>query len=161
MNKYIILIFLCLSYGSHALEGDIDQPIEVEAESVMVDESTGFNEFIGGAEVRQGSLLITAELIQVQTNDDGVENMLAKGTESTPAKYTQNRANQDRFIEATATLITYDVTKGLIYLKGDANLLQGFDSYSGDKLKYDINNDKVILEGSEDGTKRVKFKISL
>lgn len=161
MNKYIILIFLFLSFSSHALERDTDQPIEVEADSVMVDESIGFNEFIGNAEVRQGSLLITAELIQVQTNNDGVETMLAKGTEKKPAKYTQDRVNQDRFIEATATLITYDVDKGLIYLQGDANLLQGFDSYSGEKLKYDINNDKVIVEGSKDGTKRVKFKIAL
>ena len=34
----------------------------------MVDETSGFNEFIGNAEVRQGSLLMTAEIIQVQTN---------------------------------------------------------------------------------------------
>ncbi len=36
-----------------------------------------------------------------------------------------------------------------------------FDSFSGDTLDYDINNDKVVVKGSEDGTERVKFKIVL
>jgi lipopolysaccharide export system protein LptA len=127
----------------------------------MVDETAGFNEFIGDAEVRQGSLVMTAEIIQVQTNADGVETMIAKGTPDQPAKYIQSQENQARFIEATATLITYDVNDGMIFLVGDAYLVQGFDSFSGDSLTYDINNDKVLVKGSEDGTKRVKFKIDL
>ena len=161
MIKVIILIGIMFTSVTYALPGDSEQPIEIEAESVMVDETSGFNEFIGNAEVRQGSLLMTAEIIQVQTNIDGVESMLAKGTIKDPAKYIQYQEDQPRFIEATATLITYDVNKGLIFLEGNAHLIQGFDSYSGEKLYYDIDNDKVTVTGSEDGTKRVKFKISL
>ena len=44
---------------------------------------------------------------------------------------------------------------------GNAYLVQGFDSFSGDSLIYDMNNDKVLVKGSEDGTQRVKFKIDL
>ena len=154
----MVLFFSTLVF---ALSEDADQPIEIEAESVMVDETTGFNEFIGDAEVKQGSLVMTAEIIQVQTNADGVETMIAKGTIEKPAKYIQSHENQARLIEATATLITYDVNEGMIFLVGDAYLVQGFDSFSGDSLTYDINNDKVLVKGSEDGTKRVKFKIDL
>ena len=161
MNKLILLMALFFSTFAFALSEDADQPIEIEAESVMVDETTGFNEFIGDAEVKQGSLVMTAEIIQVQTNADGVETMIAKGTIEKPAKYIQSQENQARLIEATATLITYDVNEGMIFLVGDAFLVQGFDSFSGDSLTYDINNDKVLVKGSEDGTKRVKFKIDL
>ncbi len=161
MNKLIVLIALFLSTYTFALTEDAQQPIEIEADSVMVDETSGFNEFIGDAEVRQGSLVMTAEIIQVQTNADGVETMIAKGTLDQPAKYIQSQENQARFIEATAILITYDVNEGMIFLVGDAYLVQGFDSFSGDSLTYDINNDKVLVKGSEDGTKRVKFKIEL
>ena len=161
MNKLILLLALFFSTFVFALSEDIDQPIEIEAESVMVDETTGFNEFIGDAVVKQGSLVMTAEIIQVQTNADGVETMIAKGTIEKPAKYIQSQENQARLIEATATLITYDVNEGMIFLVGDAFLVQGFDSFSGDSLTYDINNDKVLVKGSEDGTKRVKFKIDL
>ena len=161
MNKLILLTALFYSTFVFALPEDAKQPIEIEAESVMVDEATGYNEFIGDAEVKQGSLIMTAEIIQVQTNADGVETMVAKGTLEQPAKYIQSQENQARFIEATATLITYDVNEGMIFLVGDAYLVQGFDSFSGDSLTYDINNDKVLVKGSEDGTKRVKFKIDL
>ena len=161
MNKIILLTTIFFTTFAFALSEDAKQPIEIEAESVIVDETSGFNEFSGNAEVRQGSLLMTAELIQVQTNAGGVETMKATGTLENPAKYIQSQENQARFIEATATLITYDVNEGMIFLVGNAYLIQGFDSFSGDTLTYDINNDKVIVKGSEDGTKRVKFKIDL
>ena len=112
MNKLALMIALFLSTSSFALTEDAQQPIEIEADSVMVDETSGFNEFIGNAEVKQGSLVMTAEIIQVQTNTDGVETMKAKGTLEQPAKYIQSQENQARFIEATATLITYDVNEG-------------------------------------------------
>ena len=161
MNKLIILVALFFTSLAFALPEDAKQPIEIEAKSVIVDETTGFNEFSGNAEVRQGSLLLFAELIQVQTNSDGVETMIAKGTLEKPAKYIQSQENQERFIEATATLITYDVDKGIVFLEGNAHLVQGFESFSGDTLEYDINNNKVNAKGSEDGTQRVKFKIDL
>ena len=161
MNKLIILAALFFTSLVFALPEDAKQPIEIEAKSVTVDETTGFNEFSGNAEVKQGSLLLFAELIQVQTNSDGVETMIAKGTLEKPAKYIQSQENQARFIEATATLITYNVNEGMIFLVGNAHLVQGFDSFSGDSLNYDINNDKVVVKGSEDGTERVKFKIVL
>ena len=161
MNKIILLLSIFFTTFVFALPEDAKEPIEIEAESVIVDEISGFNEFSGNAEVRQGSLFMTAELIQVQTNTDGVETMKATGTVDNPAKYIQRQENQSRFIEATASIITYNVDEGMIFLVGNAYLIQGFDSYSGETLSYDINNDKVLVKGSEDGTKRVKFKIEL
>ena len=161
INKLLILLMVFVTSLVLALPEDANQPIEIEAQSVVVDETTGFNEFSGDAEVRQGSLLLLAELIQVQTENEEVVTVLAKGSLEKPAKYIQSQENQARFVEATATLITYDVDEGMIFLVGNAHLIQGFDSFSGDRLTYDINNDKVIVKGSEDGTERVKFKIVL
>ena len=161
LNKVIILFLVFFASLVFALPEDAKQPIEIEAQSVIVDESTGFNEFSGNAEVRQGSLLLLAELIQVQTNNEEVVRMVATGSLEKPAQYTQSQENQERFVEATATLITYDVAGGMIFLVGNARLVQGFDSFSGETLDYDIDNDKVIVKSSEDGIKRVKFKIVL
>ncbi|MDA8904852.1 lipopolysaccharide transport periplasmic protein LptA [Candidatus Thioglobus sp.] len=161
MNKIILLTAIFFTTFVFALSEDAEQPIEIEAESVIVDDKSGFNEFIGDAEVRQGSLFMSAELIQVQTNEEGVETMKAIGTLNKPAKYIQSQENQTRFIEATATEITYDVNTSMIFLNGNANLIQGFESFSGESLIYDIDNDKVNAKGSDDGSKRVKFKIDL
>ena len=161
MNKLLILLMAFVASLVLALPEDKKQPIEIEAQSVIVDETTGFSEFSGNAEVRQGSLLLLAELIQVQTNNDEVVSMTAKGSLEKPAKYVQSQENQARFIEASATLITYDVNAGMIFLVGNARLVQGFESFNGNTLIYAINNDKVVVKCSEDGTERVKFKIVL
>ena len=161
MNKLLILLVAFVASLVFALPEDTKQPIEIEAQSVVVDETTGFNEFSGGVEVRQGSLFLSAEFIQVQTENEEVVSMLAKGSLEKPAKYIQSQENQARFVEATATQITYDVDKGMVFLVGNARLVQGFDSFSGDTLDYDINNDKVIIKGNKYGTERVKFKIVL
>ena len=161
MNKLLILLIAFVSTLVFALPEDTSQPIEIEAQLVVVDETTGFNEFSGNVIVRQGSLLLSAEVIQVQTNNEEVVRMVAKGSLEKPAKYTQNQENQTRFVEATATQITYEVNEGMIFLVGNAHLVQGFDSFSGDTLNYDVNNDKVIVKGSKDGSQRVKFKIVL
>ncbi len=161
MNKLIIVTTLFFTSLAFALPEDAKQPIEIEAQSVVVDETTGLNKFSGNAEVRQGSLLLLAELIQVQTDNEEVVSMIAQGSLEKPAKYIQRQENQARFIEASATLITYNVNEGMIFLVGSAHLVQGFESFSGDTLEYDINNNKVNAKGSEDGTKRVKFKIDL
>ena len=161
MNKLLILLMAFVTSLVFALPDDAKQPIEIEAQSVVVDETTGFNEFSGNAEVRQGSLLLLAELIQVQTDNEEVMSVVAKGSLQKPAKYSQDQEDQARFVEATATVITYEVNEGMIFLVGNAHLIQGFDSFSGDRLTYDINNDKVVVKGSEDGTERVKFKIVL
>ena len=161
LNKLLILLMAFVASLVFALPEDTKQTIEIEAQSVVVDETTGFNEFSGDVEVRQGSLLLLAELIQVQTENEEVVSMIAKGSLEKPAKYIQSQENQARFVEATATKITYDVNAGMIFLIGNARLIQGFDSFSGDTLSYDINNDKVVVKSSEDGTERVKFKIVL
>ena len=161
LNKVIMLFLVFFTSLVFALPEDAKQPIEIEAYSVFVDENKGFNEFSGNAEVRQGSILLLAELIQVQTKNEEVMSVVAKGSLQKPAKYSQNQENQERFVEATATLITYDVDGGMVFLVGHAHLIQGFDSFSGDRLTYDINNDRVVVKGSEDGTERVKFKIVL
>jgi lipopolysaccharide export system protein LptA len=161
MNKLLILLMAFVTSLVFALPEDTKQPIEIEAQSVVVDETTGFSEFSGNAVVRQGSLLLSAELIQVQTDNEEVVSMIARGSLEKPAKYSQNQEDQARFVEATAKVITYEVNEGMIFLVGNAHLIQGFDSFSGDTLTYDINNDKVVVKGSEDGTERVKFKIAL
>ena len=161
LNKLLILLMAFVTSLVFALPDDAKQPIEIEALSVVVDETTGFNEFSGNAEVRQGSLLLLAELIQVQTDNEEVMSVVAKGSLQKPAKYSQDQEDQARFVEATATVITYEVNEGMIFLVGNAHLIQGFDSFSGDRLTYDINNDKVVVKGSEDGTERAKFKIAL
>ena len=91
MNKLLILLTVFVASLVFALPEDSKQPIEIEAQSVVVDETTGFNEFSGDAEVRQGSLLLLAELIQVQTDNEEVVSVCLLYTSPSPRDATLSR----------------------------------------------------------------------
>lgn len=157
----LLLIVLLAPLVVLALPGDKAQPIHVKAQTVTLDEQQGVSVYTGSASVVQGSLTLSAEKIKIFNNQKEVVKVIAKGTKKNRAHYKQNQQNQPRFIEATAEHITYKIKREMVHLKGNAHLVQGFDSFSGGTLDYDIKNDKVIAEKSKDGAQRVRFKIKL
>ena len=154
-------MLILLSWSAKSANDDAKQPIDIKAYTVVIDEKKGLSVYTGDAHVTQGSLELTAENIQVFSRNKTVNKVLAKGTKSKRAHYKQSQPNQPRFIEATAANITYLIEKEFVHLRGNAHLVQGFDSFSGGTLDYDIKNDKVIAEKSKDGSERVRFKIKL
>ena len=161
MTKVLLFIVCIVPEFSMALSTDRAQPIEVKAYTVVIDEQKGHSTYTGDASVVQGSLALSGEKIQIFNSKTEVTKVIAKGTKKHRAHYQQNQSNQARFIEATAEKIVYMIKKEMMRLSGNAHLVQGFDSFSGGTLDYDIKNDKVIAEQSKDGTQRVRFKIKL
>lgn len=161
MNKIFLIALLILFGHATALVTDSTEPIEVSANTVVIDEREKLSTYTGKASITQGSLTLNAQTIQLFSNQQGVIKVIAKGTYKQPAYYQQNQPNQPRFIEARALEITYLIKQELLHLKGKAHLTQGFDSFSGATLDYDIKNDKIITSMSKDGTQRVQFKIKL
>ncbi len=161
MNRVFLIILSCLSLSTFAVQSDGEQPIEIRANTVVIDERTGLSIYTGDAKVVRGSLNLSAQTIHVFSVDNAVTKMIAKGSKNKLAHYKQDQPNQPRFVEATAVNITYWTQKELMHLKGKARLTQGFDSFTGDTLNYDAKNDRVVAKQSSDGTQRVKFKIKL
>ncbi|SMM98736.1 LptA, protein essential for LPS transport across the periplasm [uncultured Candidatus Thioglobus sp.] len=149
------------AFSAYALPADVKKSINVKAHTVIIDESLGTSIYTGDAKVTQGSLMLNAEKIQLFHAQKSVNKVVARGSKNQYAHYQQNQINQLRFVEATAQKITYLADKQLILLEGRAHLIQGFDSFSGGSLKYDIKNDSVIAKKSDTGTQRVKFRIKL
>lgn len=161
MNRVILSgILLLLSFTAYAVS-DSEMPVDVSAYTVVIDERSGLSTYIGDARITQGSLLISAEKIQIFSKNQGIIKVIAIGTKNKLAHYQQNQNNRTNFVKATARNITYFIDTQLIRLVGKANLTQGFDSFSGDVLNYDIKKDKLIAKQSEDGSERVRFKIKL
>ena len=161
MIRKLLLFISIIPTMANALSTDKGQPINVKAQTVIIDEKAGHSIYSGNAKVMQGSLMLSAKKIQIYNNQKNVTKVIANGNKKQRAHYQQNQENQPRFIEATANEITYLIKTEMVYLKGNAHLTQGFDSFSGGTLDYDIKNDKVIAEKSNDGTQRVRFKIKL
>ncbi len=161
MIRYLFLIVFLIPTISTALSADKSQPIYVKAQTVIIDEQKNISVYTGDASVIQGSLSLNAEKIQIFNNQHEVIKVIANGSKKQRAYYRQNQPSQTRFVEATANNITYLIDKEMVHLEGDAHLVQGFDSFSGGTLDYDIKNDKVIAKKSKNNNQRVRFKIKL
>ena len=161
MNKFIFLFLSLLSFALHALIGDYKAPVDVKAQTVLIDEPRGFSTYTGNAKVTKGSLALSAEEIQIFSVKQVISKIIARGNKQKLAHYKQNQPNQARSVEANAQTITYFIDKQLVRLEGNAHFVQGFDSFSGGTLSYDIKKDKIVAKKSKNGTQRVKFKIKL
>ncbi len=156
----ILSIILLLSFASYALP-DKRVPMDVKAHTVVIDERLGLNTYTGNASITQGPLTISAEKIQIFSKKQVITKVIATGTKKKLAYYKQNQSNQSNFVGAVAQKIVYFIDKQLVQLKGKAHLTQGFESFSGGVLNYDIKEEKIVANKSKDGTQRVRFKIKL
>ena len=83
-------------------------------------EKKGISSYTGKASVAQGSLMLSAEKIQLFSNQTQVIKMIANGNKKQRAHYQQSQPTQPRFIAATASKITYLIQKQTVHLKGNA-----------------------------------------
>jgi len=116
--KACIFILLIQTNNAYSLNKDAKEPLEIFADSVMIDDTKGLSTFSGDAVITQGSLLLKANLIELYTDEKEVTKAVAKGSNSVLAYYKQNQSSQPRFVEATAITITYSLKKQFIYLTG-------------------------------------------
>lgn len=156
----VLLMMLLLSFASHALP-EKRAPMNVKAHTVVIDERLGLSTYTGNASITQGSLAVSAEKIQIFSKKQVITKVIATGTKKKLAHYQQNQPNRANFVEAVAQKIVYFIDKQQVRLEGEAHLTQGFESFSGGVLDYDIKEEKIIANKSKDGTRRVRFKIKL
>jgi lipopolysaccharide export system protein LptA len=160
MNKFFWLL-MCWGQLVLALPRDALEPINIKAYTVIIDESKGVSLYQRDAKLSQGSLSLSAHKIQIFNNKKSATTVIAQGKINKRAHYRQNQRNQVRFIEAKADKIIYFISQQKLHLEGNAYLVQGFNSFQGGRLDYDIKNDKMIAKKSHKDNHRVRFKIRL
>lgn len=152
-NKLTTLLATCLlafSSAVVALPDDRNQPIHISADSASIDENTGITAYSGDVTIRQGSLEIDAEHVQMHRNDDGVEKIIATGN-SKQARFRQQPNINDPVTDALGDRLVYLVDAQTITVTGKAFVKQGKDKFSGEKIIYDIDRSIVDAFGSQEG----------
>jgi lipopolysaccharide export system protein LptA len=123
------------------LQQDPSAPVEIEAESLAVDQQSGLAIFTGNVVVVQGTLVLTAPRIEV-TGDpdrggDGIRDVRASGG-------VVLRTGQET---ASGQDAVYDVTTGLLQMDGEVVLTQGTSTISGARLIADLSAGTGTMEG--------------
>ena len=145
----------------YALETDREQPIRIQADAAIVDETKGASIYKGNVIITQGTLEVTADEVEIFTADREVIQIIAKTNKGSEvlAHYQQQSNEAMDMVVADARKITYLVQEERLHLAGDARLQQVQDVFTGQLLYYDLGRGIVNLNSSG-GSDRVNMTIT-
>lgn len=132
---------------------DADQPIEIVADSLAVDQGAEQATFTGKVEAAQGTLHLTADKIVVNYGGAG-------GADTGAGRIDKLRAEGNVFLSngaetASGAWADYNVAGGNVKMGGGVVLTQGDNAISGQTLNIDLNSGKGEITG---GRVRSVFK---
>jgi len=126
-----------------ARESDFTQPIDVSADRSEYDQRAGTQTLIGNVEIRQGTILITAERVTIALQDAKLANIEGSGS---PIRFEQeNEAGET--VRGESSEISYDAIENLLVLSGGATLAQPGQRLSSERIAFDARSQTVSAEG--------------
>lgn len=144
-----------------ALPDDAEQPIEIESDRAELDETSGVAVYAGNVRMRQGTMVVTAETLTIETADDAVTRITADGDDEA-ATFVQQiepgpATDPDLQVRGRAAQIVYLTTDERIEFEGEAELAQATDRFEGERISYDLRARRV--NASAGGGERMTFTL--
>ena len=156
LSKFLFICCFVFSYACLALTDDNDQTITIESDSAERNEKTGLTQYLGNVAIRQGSLIIDANSVNVFYEDNEVSLILCNGN---PASY-QQKTVDGSLILARAGTIEYLPKEKIINLKSDASLSTNGTLIKGEIINYDIISETWRAKGgNQSDQKRIQLVI--
>jgi len=149
-------LLLLIAGAAGALESDREQPIQVEADSVDIDEQSGVSVYQGDVQVDQGSIRIRADKVTV-TQREGAPRLVV--SEGRPVTFQQQPEGKQELVKGQALRTEYDMDSELLVMIGEAILLQGGDTFKSDRIVYDRAKSVVKAGAAAAGKERVRINI--
>lgn len=146
----LICGFLLLPLPARAEKADKTKPVNLEADSVRVEDVKRTAVYEGHVVLTQGTLLMTADKIEVMQDDKGFSSGSASGK---PVYFRQKMDGRDEFAEGWAERIVYDGRSDKLELSGQARLKRGEDELRGNLITYDARTEYYQAQGSSNGVK--------
>jgi len=143
LTKCLFVILLLGHAPAWALESDRQQPINIKADHIVVNEKQGFSLYQGNVLMTQGSLRVTGDKITVYLKQNRLQRIIATGN---PATLQQKPEKNQELITSRAMRMEYDVKLSRLVLKQDALVEQGPNRFSGNHIVYNILTSTVTAD---------------
>lgn len=151
MNKINWLwLLLMISPLASALPEDWQQALEIESDTAELDRKSGVVVYRGNVQLQQGTLSIEADSILLIFNGDVLEQVVAEGQ---PAHYRQQVVIDKPVMKAHAKRIEYLAAKRELRFRGNAQLTQENNEFSGELIRYDVVSETVYATGKDTGSR--------
>lgn len=156
---FVIVIFL--SNSALALSTDRQQPINVEADTAIIDNLKGIAIYEGNVIVTQGSIRLTAEKVTLNYSEkQEIEKLVAEGK---IARFKQ-RLDNGEDITAQAKVMEYNALKSMLYLKRAAKLQKsrnGKNSYTSTAPYITYDTKAGLIKANQNGRHKGRIKMTL
>lgn len=136
-----------------AASADRQQPMTVQAQESSYDGLKQSGRFSGNVILTQGTLLIKADRIDIQTTAGGATQAVAYGSDVRPASFSQKRdSGSNDTIAGSGQTIHYDTLTSVIRFEGQATVKrlvngQVSDETSGNSITYDSKSEVFKVMG--------------
>jgi lipopolysaccharide export system protein LptA len=125
-----------------ALPEDREQPINVQSDSAeKIKEKVYYR---GNVTMTQGTITIKGETVTVESVNDKVQRLIADGG---PAHFSQKPSADEDLVNATANNIDYQLVSDTVLLTKNATVEQTDSSIHGERIEYDIKEQRVRASG--------------
>lgn len=151
MSRHLKLfgyLLLALPGLAAALESDREQPIHVSADWAEMDHRNGISTYRGNVILEQGTLRLEADLLKVYHRNDELDRLEAEGR---PVRFRQRPEGATADVEGEAQQLDYRASEDRLHLRGAAWVQQGGDRFSGERIDYDIVQNRVQASGQDNG----------
>jgi lipopolysaccharide export system protein LptA len=151
----LLLILLALvSTSAFAEKADRDKPIDLEADTVMVNDAKKTSTYTGNVILTQGTLVIKGDKLVVREDKEGFQHSTTYGNPQVPSTFKQKMEGKNEYMEGSAQRIEYDGRMDKVQLFTKAWVKRGDDIVHGDYIMYDANSEyaEVIGGGSQAAT---------
>ncbi|MDF1763395.1 MAG: lipopolysaccharide transport periplasmic protein LptA [Oleibacter sp.] len=130
---------------SQALPQDWKKEMVILSDRADIDRRAGTVIYEGDVLLTQGTLKIQAQRLTIYRNAEGLEKVVAEGT---PATYQQQIEVDKPITNAKGDRIDYFTLERRITLRGDAELEQAGNVFSGNLITYDMTDETVKAVGT-------------
>ena len=153
---YALLISIFFGNISLAEKADRDKPIEIESDTMTVDDTKNISTYQGDVILTQGTLIIKADELIVREDNQGFQHSTSIGN---PTTFKQKREGVEEFIEGIGQRIDYDGHMDKVHIYKDAIVKRGDDIVMGDYIVYDANaeiaqamSNNLKIKNNDDGS---------
>lgn len=144
----MLALAACLAaVGAQAERADRNQPMTVEADQPgSVDLQRQVVVFSGNVVVRQGTMVVRADRIELRERPDGYRAGTATGAAGQPANFRQKRDGVDETVEASADRIEFDGRTDVVRLVGNASVRR----YRGTTLADEVSGSLITWDNTRE-----------
>ncbi len=147
LNSALMMSFclgLFVSLNAMAESADRDKPIELEADTVTVNDAKKTSTYTGKVILTQGTLIIHADKLVVREDKEGFQHSTSTGN---PTTFKQKMEGKNEYMEGSGQRIEYDGRMDKVQLYTRAWVKRGEDIVHGDYISYDANAEYAEVIG--------------